>query len=211
MKVPDCASTSFVRFLALLRLSSTLPDPVLILVPVLIFVSFLISGPALVSVPAPVPAPVPVPILCSSTYLHSRFPCSRSRPVAAHVVPVPILSPFARLHPRSRFRSVPVPITVYVPVPALDPVFMSVPARDFGRPPTPFAPSRPLGRVTRTVQCVCTDTGPWEWSCWGPASCILQIGAGARVNDDNAKYKGLILVSRVVAEEVSRLRCCGHT
>ena len=84
--VSDTASTSLVRFLALLRLSSALPDP--ILVPVPIIVSTLISTIALVSVPAP----VPVPILCSSRSLHPR-----PRPV-----PVPILRSRVHLNPLSR-------------------------------------------------------------------------------------------------------------
>ena len=39
------------------------------------------------------------------------------------------------------------------------------------------------------------------------ACCILQIGAGARVNDGNVEYKCLILESRVVVEECPRLLC----
>ena len=88
--VSHMASTTLVRFLALLRLSSAFPDPILVPVPV-ILVPVPISATALVSVPAP----VPVPLLCSSTGLHPR----------------PILRSFVR-------RSVPVPIAVCVLVPA---------------------------------------------------------------------------------------------
>ena len=104
--VSHVASTTLVRFLALLRLSSALPDPIVVPVPVHIIAPFLISANALVSVPAP----VPVPILCPSTGLHPR-PRSCSRPVPAPV-PAPILRFFVRLHPlsRSRSRSIPVPV-----------------------------------------------------------------------------------------------------
>ena len=40
---------------------------------------------------------------------------------------------------------------------------------------------------------------------------ILQIGAGARVNDGNVELKRLVLASRGVVEECPRLRCCVHS
>ena len=43
------------------------------------------------------------------------------------------------------------------------------------------------------------------------ACCIPQIGAGARVDDDNVEKKCLILESRGVGEEFPRLRCDVHT
>ena len=55
------ACTIIVRFIALLRLDSALPDPVIVHVPVPILILVHISPTALVSIPAP----VPVPILCS--------------------------------------------------------------------------------------------------------------------------------------------------
>ena len=41
--------------------------------------------------------------------------------------------------------------------------------------------------------------------------CIVQIRAGARVNDGKAKYKRLILASRMVVEECPRFRCYVHS
>ena len=110
--VSHMASTSYVRFLALLRLSFALPDSILVPVPILIHIP--ISTIALVSVPTP----LPVPIVCSSKALHLR-PCPRPRPVPAPVpvpsapsfasnlfpVPVPTLSPSPT--PRSHLRSRP--------------------------------------------------------------------------------------------------------
>ena len=111
------STNSLVRFLELLRLSSVLPDPILVPVPVPFLVPIPISTITLVSVPAS----VPIPILCSSTGLHpvlvpvpapstlpSPFPsCVRLRVSTPVPVPVPILRSFVRLYPRSRSRSVP--------------------------------------------------------------------------------------------------------
>ena len=116
-------STSLVWFLALLRLSSALLDPILVPVPVPILVPIPISTLGLVSVPAP----VPVTILCSSRGIypgpiprpgfypcprsHLRY-CSRFRPRSHAVLvywapPPPSPSPFPP-RPRSRSRSHPV-------------------------------------------------------------------------------------------------------
>ena len=90
-------------FFVLLRLSSTLPDPVLIPVPVPILVPVPISATDVVSVPAP----VPVPILCSPTGSHPRTR-SRSRPRSylafLRSSPPPFSFP-PRPHHRSRPRS----------------------------------------------------------------------------------------------------------
>ena len=97
----DIASTTLVRFLALLRLSSALPNPVLVHVP--------ISATPLVSVPAP----APVPILCPSTGLHLRL---RSYLALFRLPPPPSAFPLRRHH-LSRpppFLCVPVPDCVCV-------------------------------------------------------------------------------------------------
>ena len=176
--VSHIAFTTLVRFIALLRLASTFPDPVLISVPVPVPVPVPISVTDLVSVPAP----VLVPILCSSTGLHprSRFR-SRSHPVPAPV-PVSILRFFACLHPRSRSRSVldlaplpsPSPFTSLFspPTPFLSPFppQTPIPAPTPIPPPTLFASTRPLDPVTPSVECACTDTGRFRRSCQVAAS-----------------------------------------
>ena len=97
--VSRTVSTTILRFLALLRLSSALPDPILVPVPVIV-----VPVPISATVLAPVPAPAPVPIRCSSTGPHPRSRPS-FRPVPAPV-PVPVLRSFVRLNPCSRSRSV---------------------------------------------------------------------------------------------------------
>ena len=78
------ASTSLVRFRALLRLSFALSDLILVPVP-----DILVPVPISATALAFVPVPVPVPILCSSSGLHPR-PRPRLRPIPAPI-PVPIL------------------------------------------------------------------------------------------------------------------------
>ena len=124
------ASTAILRFLALFRLPSALPNP--ILVPVIV-----VPVPISAKVLASVPVPVPVPIRCSSTDPHPRpRPCSRPVPAP---VPVPVLRSFVHFHPRSRSRSVPVPMTVHVPV------TVSVPTPDSNPAPDPVRSFLPLG------------------------------------------------------------------
>ena len=60
-------------------------------------------------------------------------------------------------------------------------------------PPLAFRPLDCVGEVFSYMACY-----------------ILQIGAGARINDGSVKQKRLILASRVVVEEWPRLRCYVH-
>ena len=101
-------STTILRFLALFRLPSALPDPILVPVPVIV-----VPVPIPATVLTSVPVPVPVPIRCSSTGPHPR-PCPRSRPVLLRSPPPPFPFPFPlrprphdRSRPRYRLRSYP--------------------------------------------------------------------------------------------------------
>ena len=130
--VSRMASTTFLRFLELFRLSLALPDPIVVPVPVIFF-----PVPTSATVLASVPVPVPVPIWCSSTVLYLR-PRSGSRPIPAPV-PVPVLRSFVHLHHRSRSHFVTVPMTFYVPI------TVSVPAPDSGPTPDPVSSFLSLG------------------------------------------------------------------
>ena len=116
--VSRTASTTILRFLALFRLSSALPDPVLVPVPVIV-----VLVPISATVLASVPVPVPVPIRCSST------------------------GPHPRPRPRSRSRSVPVPMTVHVPVTVSVPTPDSNPAPEPVRSFLPLVPGYPSGTM----------------------------------------------------------------
>ena len=105
-------NTTLVRLSALLRLSSTLPNP--------FPTPFPFPSPLLLSFPSPFPSCVRPRV---STPSPSPFPfCVRPRVSTPVPVPIPvsILRPFARLHPR--LHSVSVPSNAHIPVPAPDPV-----------------------------------------------------------------------------------------
>ena len=169
--VSDTAYTFRVRFHVLLRLSSRLPDLVLVPVPVLILVRVPICATAFVSVPTP----APVPTLCLSTGLHTRL-CSRSRPVpapssfpsctslfASTSVPVPTPSP----SPSLLTFSFPSPTPTPLPFPSQHSTPIS--------PPIPFALSPPLDPVTLSVRWECTGNRPGERSYWVPASATFCL------------------------------------
>ena len=131
--------TTLVWLLTLQRLSSTLPEPVLVHICVAVLVPVPISVSTLVSIPAP--APDTVPIMC---FLFSFPPRPRSRP-RFHCT-------FVRSPPpSSRSRSIPVAILIYVLVPAPDPVPVSISAPDSDPAPNPvrsfpsLGPGYPLG------------------------------------------------------------------
>ena len=96
--VSRIASTTLMRFFALLRPSFAFPDPVLVPVPVSILVPVPISATALVSAPTSVPVTIPAPSTLPSPFHLAFF---RSR--------LPLLSFPLRPHPhyRSRPRSRP--------------------------------------------------------------------------------------------------------
>ena len=138
------------RFLAPIRRSFALSDPVLVPVPVSIFVPVQISAIALVSTPALVPAF----ILCSLTGLHLRLR-SRSRPDPAPA-PAPIWRSFVRLHLSSRSRSGYAPIIVHVPFLVFDPAPDSDPVPDPVLLPVPWTwlPPRYDARVQTPFFCM---------------------------------------------------------
>ena len=154
------ASKTLVRFLPVLRISSALPDLVIVSVHVPILVAVSISVTFLITVPAP----VPVPILCSSTDLYhlSPFPFpphprSGSRAIPAPVpdpVYVPMLSLFVCLYRLSRFRSRSVPITLqFSPLTLFaSPFLLLTPIL----PSISLSPLRHLDQVTPSIGCACT-------------------------------------------------------
>ena len=136
--VSHMASTAILWFLAHLRPSSALPDPILVPIPV-ILIPVPISATALASSPVPVPAP----IRCSSAGLYPR---PRSRPIPARV-PVPIQRSFVHLHLRSRSHSCSVSMTVHVPVTVSVPAPDSTPDLDPVRSFLSLGPGYPLGTM----------------------------------------------------------------
>ena len=142
--VSHMASTTLVRFLALLRLSSALPNP--ILVPAPFPSSYPFPSPLRLTCPSPLPSPFP---LC----VRPRVSIPVSVPVPA---PSPLPSSFSSYAPS--FTSTPAPVPVLASSPSPFP------------PPTLFAPSRFSDPVTPLVRCACTGTRPCERSCRVPTS-----------------------------------------
>ena len=82
--VSHSASTTILRFFALIRLSSALTDPILVPVPVHISATVLASVP----VPLPVPVPVPVPIRCPPRFLFFSVKTTTTHPNVLTFLPL---------------------------------------------------------------------------------------------------------------------------